>query len=208
MSKKLSKKIIGKAIGSSPRFILLNDWGDDIFVKLQPSQDAVLSEEIDLYGLTLRDTSAGGVIGYEAAGFISTEALHRKMRALRWLEKKLEYLCERVGDPLNFGSTVAYCAYVLGVEEILISGEAYPIRKAVRQFLGESADGKTRPDVEKVSSEGEQERENGLLDLGRVEEIDDKKVSSVRSIVQPGDTESGRCSSGILEVVSDAQEDQ
>ena len=208
MSKKLSKKAIGKAIGSSPQFILLNDWGDGIFVKLQPSQDAVLSEEIDFYGLTLRDNNAGGVIGYEAAGFISSEALHRKMRALTWLEKKLEYLCERVGDPLNFGSSVAYCANVLGVEEILISGKAYPIREAVRQFLGGDADGRARPDVEKVSSEGGQGRENGLLALEGIEKIDAEAVGSVRSDLQPGDTEGGRCSSDILETVSDAQEDR
>lgn len=207
MPKKLSKKAIGKALGSAPQFILLNDWSDDSFVKLQPSQDALLSEEVDLYGLTLRDTSSGGVLGYEAVGFISSDALHRKMRALTWLEKRLESLCERVGDPLNFGSSVAYCANVLGVEEILISGEAYPIREAVRQFLEGGIDGRARSSVGEVSSEGEQGRENGLLALGGVEEIDAEAVGSVRGDIQPGDTEGGRCSSDSLEVVSDTQED-
>jgi len=208
--KKLSKKAISVALGASPRFLLLTTRdvsGEQNIVKLQPGIDAVLSQEIDLYGLTFMQTSAGFEMGYELSGFVSSEALHRKIRALSWLERKFNILCERVGDPQNFGSSVGYCAAVLGVEEIVISGDTYPIREAVRQFSGGVINGELFSDGGEVPSESIERKEVGLLAVERVEEVVGEEDRTIGVDVQPIYPEAGGCPPDIVEVISESKED-
>jgi len=209
--KKLSKKSISVALGTSPKFLLLTTRdvsGEQNIVKLQPDVDSVLSQEIDLYGLTFMQTLDGFEIGYESNGFISSEALHRKLRALIWLERKFNILCERVGDPLNFGSSVAYCAAVLGVEEIVISGDAYPIREAVRHFSGGVLNGELFSDGGEIPSKNIERREVGLLGMEGVKEVVGEEDRTIGVDVQPADSEAGGCPSDILEVISESEEDR
>ena len=208
--KKLSKKSIKVALGASPKFLLLTTRdvsGEQNIVKLQPDVDSVLSQEIDLYGLTFMQTPDGFEIGYESNGFISSEALHRKLRALSWLERKFNILCERVGDPPNFGSSVAYCAAVLGVEEIVISGDTYPIREAVRQFSGGVLNGELFSGGGAVPSESIERKEVGLLGVEGVEEVVGEEDRAIGVDVQPIYPEAGGCPPDIVEVISESKGD-
>lgn len=208
--KKLSKKSISIALGTAPKFIVLTTRSaleEQIILKLQPDTDAVLIQDIDLYGLTLMKTPIGFEFGYEASGFISSTALHRKMRALRWLERKFDILCDRMGDPVSFGSSIAYCAAALGVEQIVISGATYPIREAVRYFVEGDINAESVTGGGEIPSEDIERKEVRVLDLDGFKEVVGEEIWAIGTDVQSVSSEVGGCSPDILEVISESEGD-